>query len=91
MNPCVYCGRLTTHEEKICSHCQQREKDVVSPDLYRQKKMAIMLTDRYKKPFRVVRNLRGELLVFPVTVLVQEGTLVMYETEVRSEKCKYET
>lgn len=91
MDPCVYCGRLTTHEERLCSYCLQRRKDTVSPELFRQKKRAIMLTDRYQKPFRVVRNLRGELLVFPVTVLVQEGTLVLYETEVRSEKCKYET
>ncbi len=86
MNPCVYCGRLTTHEKSICSYCQQRKKAAVSPELRSQKEKAISMAERYQKPFRVIKNLRGELLVFPATVPVQEGTEVLYETEV----CNYE-
>jgi hypothetical protein len=84
VSPCVYCGRLTTHEESICSYCQQRK---IGPELRSQKEKARKMAEQYQKPFRVVKNQRGELLVFPATVPVQEGTLVLYETEV----CNCET
>ena len=83
MGPCVHCGRLTDHVESICSHCQQRkeQKAAVSSELRSQKEKAIRMAGQYQKPFRVIKNQRGEMLVFPAAVPVQEGTLVLYETE----------
>lgn len=86
MGPCMHCGRLTSDLESVCSHCQRR-KAKVSSELRRQKDMADKMAEQYQKEFRVIKNLRGEMLVFPATVPVQEGTLVLYETEV----CNYET
>lgn len=84
MGPCVHCGRLTSDLESVCSHCQQRKerKATVSPELSRQREKANKMAEQYQKPFRVIKNQRGEMLVFPVSVPVQEGTLVLYETEV---------
>ncbi|AIF51862.1 hypothetical protein [Pelosinus sp. UFO1] len=87
MWPCVYCGRLTSDVENVCSHCQRRKEKngAVSPELRSQKEKAIKMALQYQKPFRVIKNQRGEMLVFPVSVPVQEGTLVLYETEVEVE------
>lgn len=81
MGSCVYCGRLTDHAENGCSLCQQRKKAAVSPELRNQKEKALKMAEQYQKPFRVIQNLRGEILVFPAAVPVQEGTKVLYETE----------
>jgi recombinational DNA repair protein RecR len=83
VGPCVHCGRLTDHEESICSYCQQRKerKSVVSPELRSQKEKAIKMAEQYQKPFRVIKNQHGEILVFPAAVPVQQGTSVLYETE----------
>jgi hypothetical protein len=83
VSPCVYCGRITDHVGNVCSHCQQRKekKAAVSPELRIQKEKAIKMAEQYQKPFRVIKNQRGELLVFPAAVPVQEGTSVLYETE----------
>jgi len=83
VGPCVHCGRLTDHIEGICSYCQQRKekKAAASLELRSQKEKAIRMAEQYQKPFRVIKNQHGELLVFPVSVPVQEGTSVLYETE----------
>lgn len=83
MGLCVKCGRLMSELERSCSHCQQHKekKSTSSPELRRQKEKAIKMAEQYQKPFRVIKNQRGELLVFPASVSVQEGTLVLYETE----------
>lgn len=82
MGPCTHCGRLTDDVENTCSHCQQRKekKAVVSPELRSQIEKAIKMAEQYQKPFRVIKNQRGEMLVFPATVAVKEGTSVLYET-----------
>ena len=83
MKPCIYCGRLTADAEGICSHCQQRKQEkkaAISPELRRQIKKAEQMAEQYHKPFRVIKNQRGELAVFPVAVPVKDGTLVLYET-----------
>jgi hypothetical protein len=84
VGPCVYCGRLTDHIGNGCSHCQQRKekKATVSPELRSQKEKAIKMAEQYQKPFRVIKNQRGEILVFPAAVPVHEGTTVLYETGV---------
>jgi len=87
MGPCVYCGRLTGDVEEICSHCQQRKQEkkaAINPELRRQVDAAERLAEQYQKPFRVVKNERGELLVFPFAVPVKDGTLVLHETGVQS-------
>ncbi len=83
MTPCEYCGRLTNDLEKICSLCQQRKerKAAVTLEIRSQKEKAIRMAEQYQKPFRVIKNLRGEILVFPAAVPVREGTMVLYETE----------
>jgi hypothetical protein len=87
MGSCMYCGRLTDDAEGTCSHCQQRKqakKLAISPELRRQMGLADRMTDQYQKSFRVIKNQRGELSVFPVAVPVKDGTLVLYETGVQS-------
>jgi hypothetical protein len=73
--------------ENVCSHCQRRKEKnaAASPELSNQKEKAIKMALQYQKPFRVIKNQRGEVLVFPASVPVQEGTLVLYETEVETE------
>ncbi|WP_378955408.1 hypothetical protein [Pelosinus sp. sgz500959] len=85
MGPCIYCGRLTADAEGICSHCQQRkqEKKVdISPELRRLMSIAERMSEQYRKPFRVIKNQRGELLVFSSVVPVANFSTVMYETGV---------
>lgn len=67
MIPCEYCGRLMNHLVKMCSLCQQRKerKAAVTAELRSQKEKAIKMAEQYQKPFRVIKNLRGEILVFP--------------------------
>lgn len=86
MGPCVHCGRLTYDVENICSHCQQRKekKAAVSPELRSHIVKANKMAEQYQKPFRVIQNQRGEILVFPVAVSVKEGTTVLYETGVQT-------
>lgn len=82
MGPCVHCGRLTDNAENICSHCQQRKGSIVSSEVRSQIDKAVKMAEQYHKGFRVIRNQRGEILVFPTAVPVREGTSVLYETEV---------
>ena len=87
MEPCAYCGRLTCDTDGICSHCQQRKQEkkvAINPELRSQAEKANKMADKYSVPYRVIKNQRGELLVFPVSVPVKDGTLVLYETEVQS-------
>lgn len=85
LNACKYCGRLTP--EEICSHCQQRvrrqdenlEPRDIKSDLAHWKKLADLYYDNYKKPVRVVRNSRGEMVLGSAASQIPNGCEVVYQ------------
>lgn len=86
MGSCVYCGRLTTDVEGICSHCQQRRQakemtkiqtETSKLDYWKDRAKELALTSG--KVQVVVDYGNGSCQVWPKT-LVGSGWNVVHET-----------